>query len=125
MPHRVTTHATPNPSATSSADRMRLLPWTGAAGQPCYLSGDGNGLIAHLADDVEATQLGLAGEVMAEARRVLADRSWTPGELHLLAAQLNESLTRVHRIAVSRGARLPSPVAAEDLDAPAGEDDEP
>ncbi|MFF4043681.1 hypothetical protein [Streptomyces sp. NPDC001816] len=41
-------------------------------------------------------------------------RQRTPGELHLLAAKLTKALTNVHRIAVSRGERLPAP-AYEDL----------
>lgn len=65
-------------------DELRLLPWAGPEGKPCYLSSDGAGFMSRLADQTEAVQLGLAGELIEEAQQVLADRSWTPGELHLL-----------------------------------------
>ncbi|MFF3378473.1 hypothetical protein ACFYXF_36645 [Streptomyces sp. NPDC002680] len=54
-------------------------------------------------------QLGLAGSLLKEARIMLDGRNWTPGELHLLAVQLTEALTDVHRVAESRGARLSVP----------------
>ncbi|MFF1476040.1 hypothetical protein ACFVYD_00330 [Streptomyces sp. NPDC058301] len=93
----------------------RLLPWAGPEGKPCYLAGDGTGYLSRLADNAESVQLGLAGEVVQEAQHILDGRRWTPGELHLLAVQLTEALANVHRIAVSRGARLPAP-AYDDLD---------
>ncbi|MDX3457259.1 hypothetical protein PV396_35780 [Streptomyces sp. ME02-8801-2C] len=96
-------------------NEIRLLPWAGPEGKPCYLAGDGTGYLSRLADNMESTQLGLAGELVQEAQHTLDGRQWTPGELHLLAVQLTEALTNVHRIAVSRGARLPAP-AYDDLD---------
>jgi hypothetical protein len=97
-------------------DDVRLLPWVGAEGKPCYLAGDGAGFLSRLADSLEATQLGLAGDLIEEAQDVLEERAWTPGELQLLAVQLTEALAAVHRIAVSRGARLLSSTST-DLDA--------
>ncbi|MFE7274625.1 hypothetical protein [Streptomyces sp. NPDC057623] len=86
---------------------VRLLPWAGSGGKPCYLSGDGSGgYLSRLADNMEAVQLGLAADLIKEARTVLDARKWTPGELHLLAVQLTEALTDVHRVAESRGGRL-------------------
>lgn len=96
-------------------NRMRLLPWTSPEGKPCYLVGEGTGYLSQLADDMESAQLHLAGDLLQEARRVLDERQWTSGELHLLAVWLTEALTNVHRIAVSRGERLPAP-AYEELD---------
>ena len=96
-------------------NQVRLLPWAGPEGKPCYLAGDGTGYLSRLADNMESTQLGLADELVQEAQHTLDGRRWTPGELHLLAVQLTEALTNVHRIAVSRGARLPAP-AYDDLD---------
>ncbi|MCC3652018.1 hypothetical protein LIX60_11170 [Streptomyces sp. S07_1.15] len=107
----------------SPAGQLRLLPWAGSDGKPCYLAGEGTGYLSRLADNVESAQLGLAREVIQEAQRVLDDRQWTQGELHLLTVQLIEALANVHRIAVSRGERLPSP-AYQDLDAIVDEDDE-
>jgi hypothetical protein len=107
----------------SLTNQARLLPWAGPEGNPCYLTGDGTGYLSRLADNMESTQLGLAGDLVQEAQRVLEKRQWTPGELHLLAVQLAEALTNVHRVAVSRGARLPTPVY-EDPDALDNPDDE-
>ncbi|MGW0836622.1 hypothetical protein [Streptomyces prunicolor] len=49
-------------------------------------------------------------------------RGWTPGELHLLAVQLTEALTDVHRVAECRGARRADPVW-DNADAIDDEDD--
>lgn len=93
----------------SGAGVLRLLPWSGPEGKPCYVSGDGTGYVSRAADTMEANQLDVAAELIVEAKYVLAERVWTPGELHLLAVQLTESLVDVHRVAESRGARLPVP----------------
>ncbi|WP_406267985.1 hypothetical protein OHT93_13145 [Streptomyces sp. NBC_00191] len=107
----------------SLTDAVRLLPWSGPEGKPCYLAGDGAGCLSRLADNMESTQLGLAGELIEEAHQILDGRAWTAGELHLLAVQLTEALGNVHRIAVSRGERLPAP-AYDDLDGIDDGDDE-
>ncbi|MGP8300671.1 hypothetical protein ACTPOK_22635 [Streptomyces inhibens] len=85
---------------------MRLLPWLSPGGKPCFLADDGTGFVSRLADDVEAVQLDSAAELIEEARRVLDARTWTPGELHLLAVELTTDLVNVRRVAESRGARL-------------------
>lgn len=87
----------------------RLLPWSGPEGKPCFLLSDGTGYVSRIADAMEAAQLALAAELIAEARRTLAGRQWTSGELHLLTVEVTESLAEVHRVAKSRGARLPAP----------------
>ncbi|MEU5208069.1 hypothetical protein [Streptomyces sp. NPDC020742] len=87
----------------------RLLPWSSPDGKPCFVSGDGTGYVSRLADEMEEAQLDSAAELIEEARRVLAARSWTPGELHLLALELTAALANVQRVAESRGARLPVP----------------
>lgn len=109
MPHR-------SAHIANLRNQARLLPWAGSEGKPCYLVGDGSRHLSRLADEMESAQLGLAAGLVQEAQRVLDGRRWTPGELHLLAVQLTEALTNIHRIAVSRGARLPAP-AYEELDA--------
>jgi len=103
---------------------LRLLPWASPEGKPCYVAGNGAGYLSRLADDMESAQLELAGELLQEARRVLGERQWTAGELHLLTVDLAEALRSVHRIAVSRGERLHSP-ACDGLDVPEDEDDPP
>jgi hypothetical protein len=113
VPHRVTRIC--EVCRVSPVDTLRLLPWVGPEGKPCYLSGDGSGFVSRLADTMEASQLGSAEELIEEAQQILDERAWTPGEIHLLAVQLTEALGNVHRIALSRGARLP-PLAYADLD---------
>ncbi|MEU9108517.1 hypothetical protein AB0D54_30125 [Streptomyces xanthophaeus] len=94
----------------------RLLPWTSPEGKPCYLVGDGTGYVFRLADRMESEQLHTAAELLDEAQCLLAELKWTPGELHLLAVQLAESLGAIHRVAESRGARLPVPAYDPDED---------
>ncbi|MEX2969247.1 hypothetical protein [Streptomyces sp. C184] len=92
----------------SPTDAARLLPWPSADGNPCFLVGDGTGYVSRIADEMEAAQLDSAGELIEEACRILAARTWTPGEIHLLAVELLSSLVDVRRVA-ERGARLPVP----------------
>ncbi|WP_043270534.1 hypothetical protein [Streptomyces sp. CT34] len=88
-------------------EAARLLPWSGSEGKPCFLLvGDGTGYLSRAADKVEAAQLESAAALIGEARAVLDSRTWTPGELHLLAVELTDWLATVHRVAESRGARL-------------------
>ncbi|MEU5208051.1 hypothetical protein [Streptomyces sp. NPDC020742] len=89
-------------------DTVRLLPWSSPEGKPCFVAGDGTGYVSRMADRMEAVQLDSAAELIEEARGMLAGRTWTPGELHLLAVELTAALADVHRVAESRGARLPA-----------------
>ncbi|MCZ4606918.1 hypothetical protein O3S80_24795 [Streptomyces sp. Lzd4kr] len=83
---------------------VRLLPWAGVEGQPCYLVSDGLGPVSRLADTVERVQLGMADDILDHAADMLADRRATPAQLRFLLARMSESLTDVLRIAESRGA---------------------
>ncbi|MGG2462737.1 hypothetical protein ACO0M4_23455 [Streptomyces sp. RGM 3693] len=109
------------------ADRApRLLPWTTPEGNPCFLlPSDGTGYVSRLADRLEAEQLGSAAALIEEAERVLTDRAWSPGELHLLTVELKNSLVTTHRVAESRGARLPVPDYEPDDDPDDDSDDDP
>ncbi|MCE4943078.1 MULTISPECIES: hypothetical protein [Streptomyces] len=107
----------------------RLLPWTSWDGKPCYLlGGTGTGYVSRLADRVEAEQMASAADLIEDAAGILAARSWTPGEIHLLAVELNTQLTKVHRVSESRGARLVQwegdldEEAADDADGGDGDD---
>ncbi|WP_328384943.1 hypothetical protein OHS81_13020 [Streptomyces sp. NBC_00400] len=100
----------------SPTGTARLLPWSSPDGKPCFVSGDGTGYVSQLADDVEAAQLDFAAELIDEARRILALRTWTPGELHWLTVELTSALADVHRVAESRGARLSAPDDGPDAD---------
>ncbi|GAA3186192.1 hypothetical protein [Streptomyces ramulosus] len=99
----------------NAMDHARLLPWASPDGKPCYLiGGTGTGYVSRLADRMEAEQMESAAVLIGEARRVLAACAWTPGEIHLLAYDLNAALTEVHRVSESRGARLQQRTEGED-----------
>ncbi|MFJ1923847.1 MULTISPECIES: hypothetical protein [unclassified Streptomyces] len=92
---------------------IRLLPWTGSEGKPCYVIGDGTGYVSRMADDIESIQLDMADDLLSHADSLLADRKATGAEVHFLASRLTESLREIKRVAESRGARLG---AAAELD---------
>ena len=82
---------------------MRLLPWTGVDGKPCYLSTDDpDSLLSRLADDVEAAQLASAETVLAGAGAVLRDPKAGERAVRFALTRAVESLGDVLRIAVSR-----------------------
>ncbi|MFF7720379.1 hypothetical protein ACFZDB_13520 [Streptomyces luteogriseus] len=83
---------------------MRLLPWAGSDGKPCYLSTDDpDSLISRLADDLETAQLASAEQVVAGAGAVLNDPKAGERAVRFALTRAVESLTDVLRIAVSRG----------------------
>ncbi|MGW6870014.1 hypothetical protein [Streptomyces sp. NPDC054901] len=98
-------------------NELRLLPWPGPDGKPCFLSADGNaGYLSRLADNTEALQLGLGSELLDHALEVLAGEEVDPYELHFLAMDLTGALRDAVRVATSRGHRLavPAPFADEE-----------
>lgn len=82
---------------------VRLLPWTGEGGKPCYLDTDGTGYVSRVADTVERVQLGMADGLLEHAADMLADRRATPTQLRFLLARMSEALADVCRIVESRG----------------------
>lgn len=93
------------------SNERRLLPWSGPDGEPCYVIGNGTGRVSRMADEAEGVQLGMAAELLGHAADMLADDDEVnPVQLRYLAACMAEALHNVHRIAESRGARLPVPV---------------
>ncbi|CAM5253636.1 hypothetical protein [Streptomyces tanashiensis] len=92
---------------------LRLLPWSGPDGKPCYLSTDDDSShLSRLADTTEAAQLDAGQELLEHAMEVIADAESGPAELRLLAVDLTEALRDTLRVAVSRGHRLPAPDSA-------------
>ncbi|WP_329051059.1 ATP-binding protein [Streptomyces violaceus] len=91
---------------SDEVNRVRVLPWTGAHGQPCLLLTDGDGLASRLADRVESAQLGLAERLLGRTRDLLALGEARSGELGALTVQLADALSDALLIARSRGARL-------------------
>ncbi|WSQ10570.1 ATP-binding protein [Streptomyces sp. NBC_01231] len=85
---------------------VRLLPWTGAQGQPCLLVTDGGGAVSRLADRIEDVQLGLAERLLVRAREVVAAPELSAGELSELTVQLVDALNDALLIAGCRSARL-------------------
>ncbi|MFE8949181.1 hypothetical protein [Streptomyces sp. NPDC007856] len=83
---------------------LRLLPWSGPEGKPCYLNTDDKaGYMSRLADNIEAAQLGTAAELLEQASETLDDENADPEELRRLARELTGALRDVHRVATSRG----------------------
>ncbi|MFE7839359.1 hypothetical protein ACFU53_25900 [Streptomyces sp. NPDC057474] len=91
--------------AAAEREEVRLLPWAGGEGKPCYLVTDEEGgAVSRLADATEAIQLGMGAELLGHAREVLPDMP--RGELRFLAERLTEALGEALRVAESRGRRL-------------------
>lgn len=88
----------------TAPNELRLLPWSGPGGNPCYLSTDDpDGYMSRLADNIEAVQLGTAAELLETASETLDDEDADPIELRRLGRALTGALKDVLRIAVSRG----------------------
>ncbi|MFD9389599.1 hypothetical protein ACFWBB_02305 [Streptomyces sp. NPDC060000] len=88
----------------TARNELRLLPWSGPEGKPCYLStGDKSGYMSRLADNIEAEQLDTAAELLKQAAETLGDEPADPEDLQLLAKELTGALRDVLRVATSRG----------------------
>ncbi|MFF3844549.1 hypothetical protein [Streptomyces sp. NPDC002328] len=91
----------------TARNELRLLPWSGSEGKPCYLSTDDwGGFMARLADGIEADQLDSAADLLEAASETLDDGEADPQEVQLLAQELTGALRDVLRVATSRGHRL-------------------
>ncbi|MGC5399324.1 hypothetical protein ACPXCP_26750 [Streptomyces sp. DT20] len=88
----------------TAPNELRLLPWSGLGGNPCYLSTDEpSGYMSRLADDIEAAQLDMAAELLEEASGTLDDQDTDLNALRRLAHDLTGALRDVLRVATSRG----------------------
>jgi hypothetical protein len=88
----------------TARNELRLLPWSGPEGKPCYLSTDDRrGYMSRLADNIEAVQLGTAAELLEQASETLDDQDGDREEMRLLAKELTGALRDVLRVATSRG----------------------
>ncbi|MBT2381470.1 hypothetical protein J7E90_30280 [Streptomyces sp. ISL-111] len=91
----------------TAPNELRLLPWPGPEGKPCYLSTDDpGGYMSRLAEDVEAIQLGTAADLLEEVSEALDDQDADPNDLRRLGHDLTGALRNVLRVAASRGHRL-------------------
>ncbi|HET9381615.1 MAG TPA: ATP-binding protein [Streptomyces sp.] len=87
----------------------RLLPWTGEAGQPAFLSADGdNSFVSRLADGLESVQLDMAEQMLQSA-----DSAWTARssdtDLTSMVPHLCHALRDAVRVARSLRERLSAP----------------
>ncbi|MGA5032131.1 hypothetical protein ACWDTQ_32825 [Streptomyces cellulosae] len=92
----------------TTSNELRLLPWTGPDGKPCFLStDDSRGYMSRLADNIESVQLGTATALLEQAIEMIAADA-TPDDMRLLAKNLTGALRDTLRVATSRGHRLDS-----------------
>ncbi|MEU3981472.1 hypothetical protein AB0F77_15410 [Streptomyces sp. NPDC026672] len=83
---------------------LRLLPWSGPEGKPCYLSTDDrDGYMSRLADNVGSIQIGSAAQLLNLASDLLDDKKAGLDDMRRLTRELTCSLRDVLRIATSRG----------------------
>jgi hypothetical protein len=88
----------------TALNELRLLPWSGPEGKPCYLSTDDReGYMSRLADNIEAVQLGTAAELLEQAWNKLDDQDTGSEDLRRLTKELTGVLRDVLRVAISRG----------------------
>lgn len=88
----------------TAPNELRLLPWSGPDGKPCYLStDDSGGYISRLADNIEVAQLGTTVALLEHAPDILDDQEADSEGLRRLAKELVEALRDVLRVATSRG----------------------
>ncbi|MFE1448047.1 hypothetical protein [Streptomyces olivaceoviridis] len=88
----------------TAPNELRLLPWSGPEGKPCYLNTDDKyGYMSRLADNIEAAQLGTAAELLEQASETLDDQHAGPEDLRRLVRELTGALRDVLRVATSRG----------------------
>lgn len=88
----------------TAPNELRLLPWSGPEGKPCYLSTDDRGgYVSRLADNIEAVQLGSATALLEQAPGTLDDKDAALEEMRHLVKELTGALRDVLRVATSRG----------------------
>jgi hypothetical protein len=90
---------------------MRLLPWPGVDGKPCYLdtNADGSSFLSRLADNMEAVQLGMSRDLLDNVRKYTDDQAPSEMDLRAIVSHLSMALADVMRVAESRGQRVPVP----------------
>ncbi|MEV5847927.1 hypothetical protein AB0M32_38790 [Streptomyces sp. NPDC051985] len=109
-------------NGTNGAPAPRLLPWPTPEGKPCYLVTDNGGsYLSRLADDLEATQLATAADLLGHARQVLDDPMSRYTEVRYTGIRLAECLTDALRVAESRGMRLAGADRGEENDGTPGQ----
>ncbi|MEW1866361.1 hypothetical protein AB0399_39320 [Streptomyces sp. NPDC088194] len=98
---------------------MRLLPWLGVDGKPCFLDtdADGSSFLSRLADNLEAVQLGMSRDLLENVRKYTGERVPPESDLRAMVSHLCMALADVLRVAESRGERVPPPDEDDEVDA--------
>ncbi|OQD55392.1 hypothetical protein BM536_012395 [Streptomyces phaeoluteigriseus] len=88
----------------TARNELRLLPWSGPEGKPCYLSTDDKGgYMSRLADNIEEEQLATAAALLEHASETLDGQDADSEDLRRLTGELIGTLRDVLRVATSRG----------------------
>lgn len=122
MTESVNSSSGPFPDAPVGGGAMlRLLPWTGPDGKPCYLRTDDEkaSYVSRLADNLEAVQLGMAVKLLGYVEKVTTESRPSETELGSMVRHLSQALRDAVRIADSRGKRLPAPDGRANVEASA------
>ncbi|WP_405804809.1 hypothetical protein [Streptomyces sp. NBC_01187] len=91
----------------SAAPELRLLPWVTDAGNPCYLSGEADSVLAVYADELEDAQLADGARALRRIVELLDNVAAADDETAQTVKEAAAALSNVLRVADSRGARLP------------------
>ncbi|WP_406114611.1 hypothetical protein [Streptomyces sp. NBC_01014] len=87
----------------TARNELRLLPWSGPDGKPCYLSTDDpDSYMSRLADNIESIQLDVAARLLGESLVTLDDQDADLNDLRRLGHDLTGVLRDVLRVAASR-----------------------
>ncbi len=108
MPPRTKGFTAPQPPSVScGSPPLRLLPWTGPEGRPCYLSTDSDDSpLSRRADELEEALLASGEEVLAGAMAVLADSAAGERAVRFALGRAVEALADALRVAICRGGRV-------------------
>jgi len=85
---------------------IRLLPWTGEGGKPCYLRTDGETgtVLSRLTDNPESVHLGMAASLLGYVDDALSDERLSTTELRAMVSTLCQAVRDVVRVACPRPA---------------------
>lgn len=97
----------PGTDPASAAPELRLLPWVTDAGNPCYLSGEADSVLAVYADELEDAQLADGARALRRIVELLDNVAAADDETAQTVKEAAAALSNVLRVADSRGARLP------------------
>ncbi|MFC7221324.1 hypothetical protein ACFQLX_24635 [Streptomyces polyrhachis] len=93
--------------AQADSTALRLLPWRGPSGGPCYLSTDNpDSTVSRMADEIEEGCISTAEEVLAGTKAVLEGSPTNAPALRFALQRTCEALSDLLLVAESRGERV-------------------